>query len=102
MQRTNSTQLAPVWSTGAAKYDYRRERPRDLSCHQSDGDVSVTALKLHSNAELSDASPRYFQDWHRSSQLLSCCMQPSIALAEDVLFTLNGQPRCLNAQQSFV
>jgi hypothetical protein len=65
-------------------------------------DVSVTALKLHSNAELSDASPRYFQDWHRSSQLLSCCMQHSIALAEDVLFTLNGQPRCLNAQQSFV
>ena len=65
-------------------------------------DVSVTALKLHSNADLSDASPRYFQDWRRSRHLVSCCMQPSIALAEDVLFTLSRQPRFLNARPSLV
>ena len=61
--------------------------------------VSGSAL---SDADLSDASPRYSQDWHRSRQLVSCNMQPSIRLAEGVLFTLNGQPRCLNAQQSLV
>jgi hypothetical protein len=27
--------------------------------------VSVTTLKLHSNADLSDASSRYSQDWNR-------------------------------------
>jgi hypothetical protein len=58
-------------------------------------DVSVTALKLRSNADLSDASPRYSQDWHRSSHLVSCCMQPSIPLAEDVLFTLSRKLRVL-------
>ena len=65
-------------------------------------DVSVTSLNLRSNADLSDASPRCSQDWHRSSHLVSCCMQPSIGLAEDVLFTLNGQLRFLNARQSLV